>query len=84
MRGHINEGGFYPLFIGEKMFYYKDENDAVFFISKYTIEYNEDAHTYSVYLYEHEWGENGKEYFQVDDKEFSTYDEVLNFLKEGQ
>ena len=66
------------------MFYYKDENDAVFFISKYTIEYNEDAHTYSVYLYESEWGDYGKEYYQVGDEEFATYDEVLNFLKEGQ
>jgi hypothetical protein len=59
-------------------------NGEVFFISQYTVEYNEDSHTYHVYLYGRGWQDDGKEYFQVDDKEFATYNEVLNFFKEEE
>ena len=64
-------------------FWYKDKDGQEFVISKYIVEYDEDSGTFSVCLYEKEWNENGKEYFQVGDEEFATYVEVLDFLKEG-
>tara|TARA_E500000178_G_scaffold342038_1_gene386678 strand:- start:221 stop:421 length:201 start_codon:yes stop_codon:yes gene_type:complete len=65
------------------MFLYEDDNEQ-FFISQYTVEYNEDANTFSIYLYTKDLDENLEEYFQVGSEEFATYDEVLNFLKKGE
>ena len=65
------------------MFLYEDDNGQ-FFISQYTVEYNEDAHTFIICLYTKDLDENLEEYFQVGSEEFATYDEVLNFLKKGE
>ncbi len=65
------------------MFLYEDDNGQ-FFISKYTVEYNEDSQTYSVRLYTKDLDEDLEKYFEVDEQEFATYDEVLNFLKKGE
>tara|TARA_E500000318_G_scaffold31646_2_gene31431 strand:+ start:12744 stop:12944 length:201 start_codon:yes stop_codon:yes gene_type:complete len=65
------------------MFLYEDDNGQ-FFISKFTVEYNEDSQTYSVRLYTKDLDEDLEKYFEVDEQEFATYDEVLNFLKKEE
>ena len=65
------------------MFLYEDDNGQ-FFIAKFTVEYNEDSQTYSVRLYTKDLDEDLEKYFEVDEQEFATYDEVLNFLKKGE
>ena len=65
------------------MFLFKDDNGQ-FFISKFTVEYNEDSQTYSVRLYTKDLDEDLEKYFEVDEQEFATYNEVLNFLKKGE
>ena len=48
------------------MFLYEDDNGQ-FFISKYTVEYNEDSQTYSVRLYTKDLDEDLEKYFEVDE-----------------